>query len=501
MSSYTKFAVKGVGIVFIFSIVAAFLGYLVRLVMAKNLSVEDFGLFYSIFAFLGMLGIFKSLGFDKALIKFIPQFRHEKRDDLIKSSIIYVAAIQLITNSIIIISIYFLSNYLAISFFHNPQASIILRLMAIAFFIDSFVLILKFIFQGYNKISYFSGIDVIRMILIFIIVTIGFKNGHGILSPTFAYIVTPAILLIIFSVVFFKKTFPNFFIIKSLKGYKLFKTISYYKINKYSFNVILISAGGLILGYTDIMMLTYFSGLTAVGLYSVALPTTKVLIYFAKAIAGILIPLASNLWVKGEKNLLKIGIEELYKYSIIIIVPAALTLFSFSDIIVNIFFGKDYILAANAMRILSIGMIFHIIYAINADFFSGIGHPEVNVKNIGIAATFNLIGNFLLIPLIGINGAAITTMVSYFIMMTYSISKIRKFIDVKFPVREWIKISIIGLIFIFLIDILKRIITLNVWIETGIVLMISGITYIILIFALRVVDKKELKGIYNRIFS
>ena len=51
MESYTKSVVKGVSTVIFISMIAAFLGYLVRIVMARGLSIEDFGLFYSVFGF------------------------------------------------------------------------------------------------------------------------------------------------------------------------------------------------------------------------------------------------------------------------------------------------------------------------------------------------------------------------------------------------------------------------------------------------------------------
>ena len=72
--NYTKLAFRGAAIGFITSIIAAFLGYLVRLVMVRNLSVEDVGLFYSVFSFLSVINIFKAIGTDTALIKFIPEF-------------------------------------------------------------------------------------------------------------------------------------------------------------------------------------------------------------------------------------------------------------------------------------------------------------------------------------------------------------------------------------------------------------------------------------------
>jgi len=144
MTNYTKFAVRGATIVMIISILAAFLGYLVRLVLARNLNVEEFGLFYAVFAFLGFFGMFKTFGFDKALIKFIPEFRHQKNYGLIKSSIIYASFIQLITNSVIIIGVYLFSSYLSVKFFHIAEAAIVLKWMAIASFFDSFTQVLKF---------------------------------------------------------------------------------------------------------------------------------------------------------------------------------------------------------------------------------------------------------------------------------------------------------------------------------------------------------------------
>ena len=149
--SYTKLAVKGAATVFIISIIAAFLGYLVRFILARNLTVEEFGLFYAVFAFLALLSLVKTLGYDRALIKFIPELLHKKRKDQIKSSIIFVSIIQLITNTIIITLVYLLANYLSLHFFKAAEASLVLKLLAIGFFIDSFVVIIKFCFQGFQE--------------------------------------------------------------------------------------------------------------------------------------------------------------------------------------------------------------------------------------------------------------------------------------------------------------------------------------------------------------
>ena len=198
MTNYTKHAVKGTAVVFIVSILAGILGYIVRLVLARGLSVEDFGLFYAVFAFLALLGVFKSFGFDRSLIKFVPEFLHAKKYGFIKSSIIYATVFQLVTNFVIIILIYLLSNYLSLNLFHTHKADIVLKLMAIAFFIDSFVNTLKFSFQGFQKMVLFAGIDAVRMLVILIIIIIGLKLNYGMFSPIAAYIMAQIILLAVY---------------------------------------------------------------------------------------------------------------------------------------------------------------------------------------------------------------------------------------------------------------------------------------------------------------
>jgi O-antigen/teichoic acid export membrane protein len=456
--------------------------------------MEEFGLFYAVFAFLGFIGVFKSLGFDKALVKFIPEFKHKKKNNFIKSSIIYVSLIQIITNSIIIIAVYLLSDFLASNYFHNPQASMVLKLLAIAFFLDSFSQVLKFAFQGFKKMAYFSGIDLLRMLLITIVILIGFKLNYGLLSPIAAYILTPIVLLIIFGWILVKRAFPKFFVSQFIISKKLLKRLS-----RYSIFVMATTVGGLVLGYTDIIMLTYFTGLTSVALYSVALPTTKILLYFPRALAGVLLPLTSELWSKKKKKILAEGIESLYKYSFIIIIPLAFMVFSFSDLVINVFFGKNYIPAASAMRILSVGMIFATMHRTSSNFFPGIGKPQIISKIVYTAAIFNFIANLILIPMLGIIGAAITTSSSYFIMMVMGLTNIRKFIKITFPIKVWAKTLIAGMIFILIIGILKKVIVLNVWLETAIVLIIASIFYVGLLFLFKVINIKELKNIFKRV--
>lgn len=494
MVNYTKFAIKGATTVLVISILAVFLGYLVRVILARILTVEDFGLFYAVFSFLGLLGVFKSIGQDQAIVKFIPEFLHKKRNDLVKSSILYTTATILITNIVVITAIYLLSGYLSVNFFHSPNADVVLKLMAIAFLIDSFVLSLKSIFQGFQKMGYYGSIDLVRMVLILAIILTGLKLNYGIMLPVYAYILTPLVLLPVFSFVLVKRVFPEF-----IRSKFIFHMETLKKLFKYGFYVITTNTGLIILGYTDTIVLTYFSGLKSVALYSIAFPTANALSYFPKAIVGILVPLTAELWVKGRKEMIGAGIELLYKYSIMVIVPAVFFILSLTDMIVIILFGENYIPAGNALKILSIGMIFTVLYAINSAFFSGVGKPEINSRIVYTAAVFNLIFNLILVPSLGIIGASITTTASLFIMMVTGIIKIRTFIKVKLPVKIWIKTLIAGAGMIFVIWLLNMTLPFNILLKTAVIFAISGIVYTALLFLLRAVEINELRNLHMQI--
>ncbi len=495
MANYTKKAVKGTGIVFILSVFTAGISYLVRLLFARNLTIAEYGLFYSIIALIGLLSIFKDMGIGKALVKFIPEFIVKKDEESIRNSIISVFLIQGTIYGFIILMLILSSNFLGEYYFHNIQASFILKIVAIGFLIDSIAYVLSLSFQGFQMTTYTAGIDFFRMSIILIITFILFRLNIGLNSVAFAYLIAPIILAIIFIPIFLKTTraFKKFSfninkkLIKKLFGYGLW--------------LIALSAGSMVLSYTDTLVLTYFSGLEKVGLYNVAIPTAKLLMYMTLSIGVVLFPLVSELWAKKQIKLLKEGANLLYKYSSIIIIPSALTMFSFPSIVLNLFFGSRYIEASSALRILSIGVVFFTLANINTSILIGMGKAKTTSKIFFIAAVFNFTFNMLLIPKFHIVGAASTTVMSYIIILVLTQISLKRAIKLDVPLKLWLKNILLAFIFIFVIIILKKILVMNAWLEMLIVVLIASIIYISMLFLLKIISFNELKILKSRIFG
>ena len=111
--SYTKKAVKGFAIVFIVNIIAAFFGYLIRIVLARNLTVVEYGLFYAVFTLINFLAIFNNLGMGQAIVKYIPDFLVKKKEDKINSAVVITIIVHIASFIVLALLLILFSGFLA----------------------------------------------------------------------------------------------------------------------------------------------------------------------------------------------------------------------------------------------------------------------------------------------------------------------------------------------------------------------------------------------------
>ncbi len=492
-TDYTKKAIHGIGIVFFVSLVSAFIAYLIRFVLAKNLSVEDYGLFYAVLSIILLVVLIEKLGLDEALTKFIAEFRARKKKSLIKSSIVSVFFITSAMSILLTIVLIMSSDFLAINYFHNPKAKILIVLLALFLVFRQVTFLIKGIFRGFNEMTNYSLVDMLRNILILLICFIGFLFTKSILVPALAYLISSILLILIFIPLIFK-IFPEF---KEIR-LKYSRPLAL-KLLKFGMPMILGSACLFILEYIDTIMLTYFSGLRSVGLYNVAYPLASILSYLGVAIATVVFPFASELWAMKYKEKLQVGVNLIYKYSFLIMWPLSSIMFTFPELVLKVFFGAKYLEASAPLKILSVGMLFLALANINGQIISGIGKPKTFTKIIVISSLLNVILNLILVPSYDILGASIATSLSFFFMFVLTSRKTGHFLKIKLPFADWFKNLIAAIMFVLVIGLLKNMLVMNIWLETSITLTISLVVYIFLIFKFKLIEYREIKRIIHKI--
>jgi O-antigen/teichoic acid export membrane protein len=150
------------------------------------------------------------------------------------------------------------------------------------------------------------------------------------------------------------------------------------------------------------------------GIYSVAVLISQVVYFFPGAIIGAFYPKIADKKRRGEPY--EDEISTLGAIVIIITVIFALCCTFIIPYFLPLFFGKDYISATDVIKIHSWAGIFVALAEANKYWLvlNNLQHYSMIATTIG--AVCNVVLNFIFIPRIGINGAALATVISQFIV-------------------------------------------------------------------------------------
>jgi len=484
MATYFKRAARGASYFFIGYSIASLLAYFIRIVLAKNLSVHEFGLFYAVFNFILFFLFFRNLGLDVALSKFIPEFLVKKEEGRIKSAILSTISIQLLVSLLFVAAVWVFSGFLSASYFKDPAAFLLLRIIS-AYFLTSiaFTFISSF-FKGFQKTNKLAIVEPMKNAIVLGLIIAFLSLNLGIYAPVYAYLAVGPLLFFIFLQPLLK-TF-NIFKIKDER----FSDVSK-KLLIFGLPLIVMSIGGKFITYFDTLMLTYFSTLELVGIYNVILPTALVFMIISISIGSIFMPMISELWARRDKKRIELGINLIYKYIFLLSIPVIMTFFAFSKLVIKIIFGNEYILGSLALKILLVGVIFNLLVVVNQRFLIGIGKPKTVTKIVVVAAIINILLNLILIPLFNIYGAAVATTASYLTMLVISISDSKRFVKIKVPLKEWVAIFTMGFVFVGIISLVKWLLNIDIFAEALLSLLCAGIIYFEVLYILKIFDIKE----------
>lgn len=485
--SIARKAAKGAFVVFLMILLTSIFSYLLRLLLARNLTQQEYGLVYAVFALFGLLSILQHLGLNESLVKHIAEYRIKKALARIKGSIILVLILQLSTAFILALLGWLLSGWLAANYFKMPEAAAVIRIYAISILLSPLELVFIYTFQGFQRMNIYSIVNFLRMLFILVSSALLLKAGTGVLSAPMAYVLVYVLPFVVYWPLLVKKVFKSFRRVKAVMDGQLVKSLV-----SYGIPVMITAAASIVITYTDTIMLTYYRSLEEVALYNAAMPTSRMLWMIAQAMTIVLFPLSAELWIKN-KQYLRQGLAHLYKYSALLVLPFSLVVFVNAKLILRIFFGQQYEEGAFVLMALSAGAIFYTIALINTSVINGMGRPKANTAIAWTASIANFFGNWLLIPKYGIKGASISTVAAFALMFLLTQLYIKKYLKARTPVLYWLKTFFSAILFLATALVLRRALKMPALSEAIVVLIAAGIVYTAAAFALRLVSIAEIK--------
>ena len=359
MSHYSKMVASSISFSLLFGSLASVTAYITRIVLARKLTAEDFGLFFAVYTFVMFLLFFRDLGLVQALVKYIAEFKTLQKFNLVKTAIYSTVVFQLISSAILALILTAISPWLTENYFKNPLAKPILFLLIIYIFTSVFFLVIKSTFQGLKKMLLFSSMEFVKNLLVIGLILIFFKLGFTTLSPAIAF----ALVCLIISLIYLPIMLKHFNVLNvQVIDFKIVSK----KLLLFGIPIFATALAGKFIGNLDTLMLTHFRSLEEVGVYNVVLPTALMFTIIGRSISSIFLPLSTEFWISNNQKRLTESVIIILKHIFIVVGPLIIITIIFSKFFLETFFGQNYVSGTTALIILLIGVIFYIPASVNS---------------------------------------------------------------------------------------------------------------------------------------
>jgi len=175
----------------------------------------------------------------------------------------------------------------------------------------------------------------------------------------------------------------------------------------------------------DIIMLSMMKGDDAVGIYSAAHRLCDPFSLIPYALMMSLFPLMSGYFKTSEAKLIMTYTLAI-RYLLIIVLPIAVGTMFIADEIILLVYDVPFANSVTVLQILIWTVVFGVVNSVLSNTLVAINQQKLSAWCMGFCAITNIILNFLLIPIMSYNGAAIATLATvavFSISAFYFVSK------------------------------------------------------------------------------
>ncbi len=162
----------------------------------------------------------------------------------------------------------------------------------------------------------------------------------------------------------------------------------------------------------DQFLIKMMLGIDSLGIYSIAVNLAELAFLVPTSVSNVLTGRLYNInnQVENKKNVTYKTVKYTFYISMVVVFIGMIM-----TPLIPIVYGKGFSDAANITLVLFIGIIFASIGKVAYTYFFTEGRPIIHLKVTAITFLTNISFNFILIPFLGMIGAAIASTISYFI--------------------------------------------------------------------------------------
>ena len=387
-------------------VLATALSLAISVIVARFYGAKTTGILAVIQSFLMLATIFTVLGSNTSILRLIPE--HMGKYSVTSAFRVYrktqylVAGVSLVTSALL----FFSSGFIADKIFSKPHLTYFLSLAAGFVLFKSLMDLNTQAVRGLRLIRVFAFMQILPSTFTLLILAGSTIFSRAKENPVHAYLAALAATAMV-GVLVMDKAFKVRIRANDLVHDMATKTILFI-----SLPMLMTASMQFLIGQTGIIMLAVFRTDAEVGYYAIAVKLATLTTFVLASINSMAGPKFSELFHTGKMNELFYVAKRSAKLIFWTTAPMLLGLLLLGRPLLGYFFGQDFTVAYPAMVLLILGQFVNSASGSTAMFMNMTGRQNI-FRNITFGAAFlNISSNLLLIPHLGIIGAAISAMIS-----------------------------------------------------------------------------------------
>lgn len=377
------------------------LNYLIAQIYGANI-VGIVALVSTTLNFAAILGL---SGLNLAALKIISE--HEVKYSKSSAYSIYKQMTRLVTVNSLVLSIitFFSADIIATEFFNKPHLDIYIQITALFFIPFTLQYFNESVFKAMKRVKAFAVLSIsVNTVKVLALITLSYFISSQDL-PVYVVLFSFLVLFIIGVLMLNSKKSTRF------SGEEAIKKESSKKIRLFALPMFLVASSSIIISTVDVFILSSYVDESSVGVYYIASRLTNLITFMLLAINSVSAGKFSEYYAQGKLDLLKSSSKKATLIIFAFSLPVALIFIAFGEYILR-FFGPEFVVGFTALFIISIGKLISAATGSVGWLLNMTGHQNTYCYIALIGGVISIVLNLLLVPDMGIEGAAISNMCS-----------------------------------------------------------------------------------------
>ena len=390
---------------FIAKIVSMVSGALLAIVLARMLQPESYGILFLSLSILGTLNLFSKLGISKSGARYISEFKETDVSQV--PGIIGVSFLYVTLTSVGVGVSLFAARYLVTSVLNEPGLVPFLTIGIFYIALTTYTTFVRRTLQGLEDIKPAAAVHALESGSRFVFAVGLVLLGFGALGALGGYILSSFVATVAGCVYIYTRH------VRPTGGLSWPADGLPRRIAEYSLPLTATRSADVLDKRVDTILVGFFLTPTAVSFYTIGKQVAGFVQSPASALGFTVSPTYSSLQTQGETDKAANVLQESLTHILLLYLPAAAGLILVAEPMVRLVFGSEYIGATPVVQLLALYAVLHAVASLVSNGLDYLGRARERAIIKIVTSVLNVVLNVILIPRIGVVGAAAATVVTF----------------------------------------------------------------------------------------